>query len=86
MIQDLKIKNWLIHLLNQIEKCDDIYIQEKKYDSYTVYEIVLEKKLSQTKKKKVSLIIEKESKGVMSIKYAADRGVAPEDWSTLFED
>ena len=86
VIQDLKIKNSLINLLNQIEKCDDIYIQEKKYGSYTVYEIVLEKKLSQTKKKKVSLIIEKESKGVMSIKYAADRGVAPEDWSTLFED
>jgi hypothetical protein len=82
----LKMENELSYFLNNIKKFDNVYLKEKKYGSYTVYEIVLEKKLTETKKQTISLIIEKESKGILSMKLEADRGIANEDWVTVFED
>jgi len=82
----LKIKIQLSYFINNIKKFDSVSLEEKKYGSYSVYEIVLEKRINQFKKSTISLIIEKESKGILSMKLEGDRGEGVDKWHVIFEN
>lgn len=85
MVSFTKIKPWLSSFVKNLDEFAEVYVNQGNYGNYKTYELYMIQNITETQKTTVKLVIDAESKAIISIEMTGDRGEGIDKWRTFYE-